>query len=67
MINEKYWASKCGKLQRNCRDCVYYAESAKCCDYLAIVGHQRPCPPGDACTVKESGEKIRIGDFVGFK
>lgn len=23
-----------------------------CCDYLAKTGQQRPCPAGDACTVK---------------
>ena len=41
-------------LARNCVDCVYHCKIYHwvVCDYLEKVGHPRPCPHGDACTVK---------------
>ncbi len=37
---------------RACRGCIYHA-AGKYCDYIGIMGHKRPCPPGKLCTVKE--------------
>lgn len=43
----------------SCEGCVY----AAClggdwyCDYLLTVGRRRPCPPGDACTVRAEAER----------
>lgn len=33
------------------KDCAYAGQMSDmwCCDYLSIVGHRRPCPPGGAC------------------
>ena len=41
-------------LARNCVDCAYHCKVyfLIMCDYLAKVGQVRPCPGGDACTVK---------------
>lgn len=53
MISEKTKIDqKRDQMQRNCRNCVYY--STKMCGYIDIVGHRRPCPPGDECTVKRT-------------
>lgn len=35
---------------RYCKSCVYWNPTFRCCDYLAIMGCRRPCPPGDECT-----------------
>ena len=51
------------KMQKNCKGCIYYGESSKMCDYIEIMGHRRPCPPGDKCTVKVMGRKKRA---IGF-
>lgn len=40
---------------KNCRNCRFY--EGECCSYIFIVGHSRPCPPGDKCTVKEKIKK----------
>lgn len=48
------WRSK------NCEGCIYqktFTGLGPYCDYLCMVGHSRPCPPGDECT-----EKIHIND-----
>ena len=39
--------------KKKCRGCGYHmiVGGMICCDYLHMVGHCRPCPPGDACTV----------------
>lgn len=39
---------------RNCVDCVYKGllVNEVHCAYIFKVGHSRPCPPGDECTVK---------------
>lgn len=38
-----------------CEGCRYffghYQQNA-CCNYIFMVGHRRPCPPGKDCTVK---------------
>ena len=36
-----------------CKDCRFYYKSIDSCDYFEIMNDLRPCPPGDACTVKE--------------
>lgn len=46
-----------------CSDCFYYkavwASDYKCCHYLLITDHKRPCDPGEGCTVKISEKKKR--------
>lgn len=40
---------------RNCRDCVYFGggyDESCTCNYIFVRHTHRPCPPGDACTVK---------------
>lgn len=40
-----------------CKGCVYFfgrAEGNECCNYIFIVGHRRPCPPGKDCTEKRT-------------
>lgn len=41
-------------LGRNCIDCAYHGKIYNLvhCAYLDKVGHMRPCPAGDLCTVK---------------
>lgn len=48
--------------RRGCRDCrfsvpVYIGdgdELMNCCVYILRMGRRRPCPPGEACTVRET-------------
>ena len=42
-----------------CKGCVYLKSAGhdKFCDYIGATGHMRPCPAGEACTVK-SEEKV---------
>lgn len=48
----------------SCKGCAY----AVClsgewyCDYLQIVGHRRPCPPGEGCTVRKEGNLTKKGN-----
>lgn len=35
---------------RRCRTCFYWNATFRCCDYLEIMRHRRPCPPGYNCT-----------------
>lgn len=46
---------------KNCDNCVYrvVVGGMTSCDYLFRVGHPRPCPPGDECTVKVGREVKR--------
>lgn len=42
-------------MANNCADCVYHCKVTgigAICDYINKAGQMRPCPPGDACTVK---------------
>lgn len=42
---------------RYCRGCYYYkqiSEHTKCCIYIFVTGHKRPCDPGTGCTEKVS-------------
>lgn len=49
----------------SCKGCVYGVrlDGDWCCDFLSQTGHRRPCPPGDACTVRvdEAQEERRGG------
>lgn len=43
-----------------CEGCEYFGGDMyvnKCCNYIFIVGHRRPCPPGKDCTVKVKRSK----------
>ncbi len=44
-----------------CEGCVYaaYLSDAWYCDYLAVTGHRRPCPPGEGCTVRAEGVRSK--------
>jgi len=45
-----------------CKGCYYYGggcETTATCNYIFIVGHRRPCPPGKDCTVKKAKRKPR--------
>lgn len=53
------WAA----MARACRGCDYQA-GGKYCDYIGIVGHRRPCPPGKDCTVKKVTGKKQAPDYV---
>lgn len=38
-----------------CKNCRYWYGSydgSRCCNYIFDIGKPRPCPPGDACTVR---------------
>lgn len=48
----KEWAA----MARHCRGCIYQRRG-RYCDYIGIVGHKRPCPPGKKCTVKTVGDR----------
>lgn len=40
-------------LMRHCMDCKYAETSGvPSCAYILIMKQRRPCPPGEACTVK---------------
>lgn len=47
----------------SCKGCAYavYLSGAWCCDYLQIVGHRRPCPPGEGCTVRKAANLTKKG------
>ena len=47
----------------SCKGCAYavYLSGAWCCDYLQIVGHRRPCPPGEGCTVRKAANVTKKG------
>lgn len=44
-------------MQRNCQNCAYFGDGT--CNYWSIEDHMRPCPPGDACTVKQTSQQMR--------
>lgn len=48
------------EMTKRCRRpkmCLYFSATTQTCDYREIVGERRPCPPGDQCTVKTTGQK----------
>ena len=44
-----------------CRGCVYWRQTGNgvttSCDYILLTGCRRPCPPGEACTVKKKRKR----------
>ena len=56
------WAA----LARACKGCIYFT-AARCCDYIGIAGHRRPCPPGPECTVKTTGDRRRKVDYAAVE
>lgn len=41
------------KHKHPCTGCRYFFgayEGVRCCNYIFVVGHRRPCPPGKECT-----------------
>ena len=54
MVSKEYLQSirKCKK----CRYSVTYNTHLCLCLYWEIMGHRRPCPPGEVCTVFEKRE-----------
>ena len=43
-------------VDKYCMNCFYYktmhSPGYRCCHYIFIEGHSRPCDPGKGCTVK---------------
>ncbi len=46
-------------MSKQCEGCAYAVLLSHdwCCDYLSLTGHRRPCPPGEACTVRKEAER----------
>ena len=44
-----------------CQRCIYRSPhpTKYGCDYLALMGSSRGCPPGDQCTVFDPGTRLR--------
>jgi hypothetical protein len=42
-----------------CRGCRYVSCEGGC-DYLLRTGHSRGCPPGEGCTVRDTGGRDRV-------
>lgn len=47
-------------MENNCTGCVYWAKTTKSCDYIFVEDRMRPCPPGDACTVRLTPKEVRM-------
>lgn len=47
--------------KNNCEDCFYRRRVGEtfCCHYIFMTNERRPCPPGDACTVKVPRKVMR--------
>ncbi len=47
----------------SCKGCAYTVllSGVWCCDYLQIIGHRRPCPPGEGCTVRKAANLTKKG------
>lgn len=46
------------KRKHPCTGCRYFFgayEHNRCCNYIFVTGHRRPCPPGKECTVNRKG------------
>ncbi len=56
------WAA----LARACKGCIYQA-CGRYCDYIGIVGHRRPCPPGSRCTVKTTRDRRKKIDYAAIR
>src|SRR5699024_1033422 len=56
-----YRAGRCLSLIK-CQRCIYRSPypTKYGCDYLALMGSSRGCPPGDQCTVFEPGARLQV-------
>ena len=54
-------AERCLSLSK-CQRCIYRSPhpTKYGCDYLALMGSSRGCPPGDQCTVFEPGARLQV-------
>ena len=45
-----------------CNKCIYRAPELMPweCEYILLMGHSRPCEPGDKCTVFKKGSKLKL-------
>ena len=56
--------------QHPCNGCRYFHGDYlynRCCNYIFVMGHRRPCLPGKDCTVKaplQQGERPLFGAKV---
>lgn len=50
---------KAARMTRRCKGCIFAGkiDNALYCNYTGIMGVSRPCPPGDACTIKTTGKQ----------
>src|SRR5699024_4393869 len=60
-LSGAYRAERCLSLSK-CRKCIYRSPypTKYGCDYLALMGRSRGCPPGDQCTVFEPGARLQV-------
>lgn len=50
-----------------CFGCKYYFgghEESLVCNYWDVVGRKRPCPPGEACTVRVEKKRKRRNEVI---
>lgn len=47
-------------MKDNCNGCVYWAKTTRSCDYIFVEDRMRPCPPGDACTVRLTPREVAM-------
>lgn len=54
------------KKEESCKGCIHYrpivdgsVDGIRCCHYILDTGRVRPCPGGEECTVKETGEMVK--------
>lgn len=65
-IEDQKEARKAAVEKKHCvrctRPCAYRAAdfAIHTCDYISIAGERRGCPPGDACTRFEPGERKKL-------
>ena len=54
--------------KKYCKGCIYWHGAYRdyeMCNYIFDVGHRRPCPPGNDCTEKVKGKRLRAKKFEG--
>ena len=48
-------------IDKHCMGCYYYkplnCPEMRCCNYIFMTGHKRPCDPGKDCTVKVKNKR----------
>ena len=55
--------SRLNRLHPYCQGCIYATAVGgdQICQYILIVRHRRPCPPGEGCTVRVLRPRRRRG------